>query len=767
MEDKLGKEEIGIVKKTPSPYDLNSNDNPGNLITQVQLKGENYDEWSKAIHISLRARRKWGFVEGTIEQPKEGSSNLEDWWTVKSMLVSWVLNTIEPSLRSTISYQENVKQLWEDIKERLSIVNGPRIQQIKAELAEYRQTGMTMVTYYGKLKSLWDELSNYQQLPMYTLRSNLLATGPLLKLNRVYATLVQEERVKAISRGKEERGEVVGFSAQVRGRSKGLTEVKDKDVECSNCKRSGHEADGCFQLIGYPEWWGDRPRGEEKFGGRGRGRHRGGSTYGRGRNDGNVRANAAHVNGETSAAMTLPNRNALSGLNNDQWNTLVDLLNNCKDNVNDRMTGKDCEWIIHTGASNQMTGPHFEDADWSGKHGIEFQTSCSRTPQQNGRVERKHRHILNIARALRFQGNLPISFWGECVLTAGYLINRTPTPVLRGKTPYEMLYGQAPSYDHLKVFGCLCYAHNLEKTSDKFASRSRKCVFVGYPSEFPYAHTSEEGTAPAVEPIELSSLFVDDNSESSDQVGLSKTDATNNVDISLNERGGASDSDNQLNDVVTGSDEEESSNSNLNSPASESDNDDNAEELGRGHRIKMPSIRLRDHVTHTVQKLSLSPKSPSSQHVSGAPYPLTHYVNCANFSLQHRKFIAAVTAEREPVHFSEAPLSAEKKPLGCKWVYKIKHNSDGTIERYKARLVILGNHQVEGIDYNETFAPVVKMVTVRLVLAIAAAKQWEIHQMDVHNAFLHGDLHEDVYMKLPPGFHTSSPGLVCKLRKSL
>lgn len=97
------------------------------------------------------------------------------------------------------------------------------------------------------------------------------------------------------------------------------------------------------------------------------------------------------------------------------------------------------------------------------EHGILFQTSCPGTPQQNGRVERKHRHILNVARALRFQGSLPISFWGECVLTAGYLINRTPTPMLHGKTPYEMLHGQAPLYSHLKVFGCLCYAHNLGK----------------------------------------------------------------------------------------------------------------------------------------------------------------------------------------------------------------------------------------------------------------------------------------------------------------
>lgn len=113
------------------------------------------------------------------------------------------------------------------------------------------------------------------------------------------------------------------------------------------------------------------------------------------------------------------------------------------------------------------------------------------------------------------------------------------------------------------------------------------------------------------------------------------------------------------------------------------------------------------------------------------------------------------------------PLPPGHRALGSQWVYRTKFTSTGAIERLKSRLVGLGNHQREGIDYNETFAPVAKMTTIRAFLAIAACKNWELHQMDMHNAFFHGDLEEEVYMKLPPGFQCSNPNLVCRLRKSL
>eukprot|EP00253_Pinus_taeda_P033679 PITA_33679 len=113
------------------------------------------------------------------------------------------------------------------------------------------------------------------------------------------------------------------------------------------------------------------------------------------------------------------------------------------------------------------------------------------------------------------------------------------------------------------------------------------------------------------------------------------------------------------------------------------------------------------------------------------------------------------------------PLPKGRKLVRCKWVYRTKYGPDGKVDKHKARLVAKGFLQVEGIDYTETFSPVAKMNSIRLVLSLAASLKWEFHQMDVKSSFLHGDLHEEIYMEQPIGFIQTDPSLVCRLKKSL
>lgn len=127
---------------------------------------------------------------------------------------------------------------------------------------------------------------------------------------------------------------------------------------------------------------------------------------------------------------------------------------------------------------------------------------------------------------------------------------------------------------------------------------------------------------------------------------------------------------------------------------------------------------------------------------------------------------AEIQALKDNKTWEIVDLPKGKRAIGSKWVYKIKFKSDGSLERFKASLVAKGFNQKYSIDYEETISPVIKMPTVRCILANAASHKWTVHQLDINNAFLHGDLHEEVYMKMPEGLPNPN-NQVCLLKKSL
>ena len=191
----------------------------------------------------------------------------------------------------------------------------------------------------------------------------------------------------------------------------------------------------------------------------------------------------------------------------------------------------------------------------------------------------------------------------------------------------------------------------------------------------------------------------------------------------------------------------------------------------KSSRSHKPPARFTDYICSQAQTTwcNLVLASPISHTclvaIDQFPEPSTY-----EQAVKHPGWIEAmnkeITALKINNTWEEVPLPTNKKAISCKWVYKTKLKADGTLERLKARLVIRGFTQQYGIDYEEVFSPVIKMTTIRTILALAAHNKWGIFQLDVNNAFLHGDLDEEVYMQMPKGI-PNPDNKVCRLRKSL
>ena len=448
-------------------------------------------------------------------------------------------------------------------------------------------------------------------------------------------------------------------------------------------------------------------------------------------------------------------------------------------------------------------------------HGIIHASSCVDTPQQNGIAERKNRHLLDVARSLMFTHNVPKHLWGEAVLTATYLINRMPSRVLDFKIPRHVLLADFPHLASFsadlppRVFGCTVFIHNSAPNRSKLDPRALKCVFIGYsstqkgyrcyhpPTKRVYttrdATFFESQTYFPTTVIQGEQTNNDDSHTLVDTICLEEEDTPSEV-VSQREL---------PTDVVSQGESQMSSAESLEKPLLVYQRrknivieDDTLETENSGGGVtNVDREVIIEEIEEEGDDLSdlEVPIALRKGIRNCTKYPIARQISYDGLSNSHRAFISALDEEQIPKNIEEAmkhpkwrsavmeelraleknntwdivSLPNGKNTVDCKWIFTIKYRADGSIERYKARLVARGFTQAYGVDYDETFAPVAKLNSIRVLFSLAANLDWPLHQLDVKNAFLNGELEEEVYMVFPPGVKNPREGEVCKLRKAL
>ncbi|XP_039309258.1 uncharacterized protein LOC113005856 isoform X1 [Solenopsis invicta] len=412
-----------------------------------------------------------------------------------------------------------------------------------------------------------------------------------------------------------------------------------------------------------------------------------------------------------------------------------------------------------------------EMKNFCASQGIQFEFTIRYTPQQNGVAERMNRTITERARCMLLNSKVSKSFWTEAVQTAVYLINRSPTEAIKGKVPAELWYGEKPDVQKLRIFGCIAYLRlPKELIGGKFDSRSKKCRMMGYcPNGYRLWCPEEKRIILGHDIIFDETRFVLDGNEDFYRNGQiehedKKTISTKHQDeeaefqeerISRDETRMNINS-SEENDSFESANEEEIVQK-RSSCSSERKEEQKNKKLRRSTRLKTKPKYYDEYIGIALN---------AETFVDDVPEDYDDIQRKEDKEYWYKAVQEEITSLLENKTWTLTKLPEGKKAINNKWVFKIKRDQDNNVQRCKARLVVKGCVQRKGFDYMETYAPVAHIITVRTLFSFINQNKLFTRQLDVKNAFLHGIIEEEIYMKKPQGLEKSD-GLVCKLNKSL
>ncbi|XP_023772322.1 uncharacterized protein LOC111920980 [Lactuca sativa] len=845
----------GVPKETPVDFDdplyVHPSDNTVTSIITVKLTGnENYRLWRSAMSRGLKARNKLGFVDGSISETIYAShvysDKAKDIWDELfetynkadgSVIfnIHYQINTLKQNGSSLSDYFNKLDSLWKEFDGLTS-------------LTECVCEAATKLNDHSKLMKLMQFLSGLDDV-YNQVKSQILLMEPLPNVKSAFSILFREESLQKNGslgstdfkfkndNNNQNKFVSVNSSSASANNSKSVSSESglgsdahfltgeqyskflrliSENSACDDVSATANIAgmsvfQCCNSFVSSNDsqsWIVDSVANQHMIASE--------SQLKDAIDVSKLNLSVKHPNGSSASINKIGNLQLSSHL------TLFDVfaVPDFNDSLSKQMVDNGREsgglyYLDYVPSVRSDNGTEFVNNQmkfFCFEKGIIHQTSCAYTPQQNGVVERKHRHILNVARSLLFQSGVPIKYWGDAILTSVFLINRMPTSVLNGQSPYELVFQRTPSFDYLRVFGCLCFAVK-PNVFDKLSERAEKCILLGYCSDKKaYKLLSLDTNSSFVSrdvkfyesffPYKLKSTSVDkvsNNFGPSDLFSYDEFDNNKYINdyINLDELRVESQLDGA--DAAIGMDDVDSSNSvnpggeaimpptGSSVPSSSSVSEENSQSIltpsmdqfigvSRSRRESHMPVNFADYIVDGKYKYGVE----RSVNYSFLDSETKCFISNLNKTVEPKSYneafsdpnwIKAMNDEMEALHRNNTweitDLPKNRKPIGCKWVYKIKYKSNGEIDRYKARLVAKGYNQREGIDFEETFSPVAKIVTVRILISLSVHYSWSLYQLDINNAFLYGDLAEDVYMSLPPGYYSSNDTRVCKLIKSL
>ncbi|KAG7565217.1 Retrotransposon gag domain [Arabidopsis suecica] len=672
-----------------NPYSLTTHDHSGLLLVSDRLTGAgDFGSWHQSMIMALNGRNKLCFVDGSLPKPDDGHRDAATWSRVNDVVRSWLMNSVSKTIGQSILYVKTAHGIWQKLLKQFKQNNVPRLYRIEQKLAGLRQGSLDVNTFYTKLVTIWEEVKSAQDFPVCQ------CNGCDCELDRKWMDLFERNFVIKFLFGLNDSYEHIRESIVM------LDPLPDLEKTLNMVIQHEHQQ----QIKQSPQ------------------------------------------SGSVVFQMSSQSPQSDSGLSHNQpeFDTY-----SCHNEVVGAVAGgykpRQRPVCTYCGLQGHIVTKCYK------LHGYPPGYKTSNQPYGNQSYgnqsfgNQSYGNQQGVATQFvpkQFQQRPPVSFPQQQHFGQQNNINsRMQGPRGSKENVVGNIITNSPAVqDHFHQV-----SHALAQLSpdqiEQLATQLTTKATCQQPSinETPgvtYASTSAELHSSTLD------LF------SSNILPLPIPDTTSSIPIPLVSSDNLSD-----NNGLT--------------VASDNTIDVNAHRPKRNTRV--PSY-LNDYHCNLVHDLP---------NISGTTaHPISSVLDYSKFNSDYQQFILNISSESEPKNFLEAvksekwhgPMNEElqtcvntgtfsvvslpegKKPIGCRWVYRIKHNADGTIDRYRARLVAKGYTQQEGVDYIDTFSPVAKLVTVKLLLDLAAKHGWSLTQMDVTNAFLHGDLEEEIYMDLPPGY---------------